>query len=197
MKYYYLFLAILLVSLGSAHEGQEEDVETMGVEDATHHFEVVLKTLDGVDVPYATVDATFVGADGHAVSVHLHPMLGGFFHYGSNIELRKQVYDVQLHIDPPTLMRSQSRAGWFETPLDVSFSYDASQVLSGMESINSTEVDDVFVELLVMPASPHITMDSSRSGTIGGGIWRMWAFLVVGVLFGVMATWALLTEHKK
>lgn len=189
-------MVFLLVGSAVAHEEQGVVAETVGVDQATHHFEVVLKTLDGVDVPYAQVSAVFVGVDGHTVEEKLHPMIGGFFHYGANVALREELYEVQLHIDPPAMMRSQSRAGWFEKPLDVMFEYDASQEVSEMITVDETVVDEVFVELLVMPASPHVVVSGAHEQSTQG-MWRMWAFLIVGIIFGVMATWAFLTERQR
>lgn len=189
-------MVFLLAVSVAAHDDHSVGVGTVGVGQATHHFEVVLKTLDDSDIPYAQVFAEFFGVDGHTVEAELHPMLGEFFHYGANVALREQAYEVDLHIDPPAMMRSQSRAGWFESPIDVSFTYDASQELSGMVLIDETVVDEVVIEFLVMPASPHVVIVGAHQTPVSG-MWRMWAFLIVGILFGIMATWAFLTEQRR
>lgn len=118
----YFLLICLLLPLVSGH-GEVADGEFVSDSGATHHFEVELDSLDGLALPYATVEATFVSANDRQ-TVLLHPMVSKRFHYAADVTLLGEPYRVDVHIDPPSVMRGLARKDSWTEPYDLSYEFD-------------------------------------------------------------------------
>jgi len=84
-------------------EAAKPTLEPVG-EEATNHVEaVVLDRATGQLLPSASVTMTFLAGARPLETVHLHPLLSVFAHYGRTLALPAGATDVRVRVEPPAI----------------------------------------------------------------------------------------------
>ncbi len=91
----------------------------------THHFDVETSIpKKGHRIPYSDVRATFINLRTKERFVKLvPPMIRDYFHYGTNVRLKKDKYEVIIEVGPPILAREVSFNKWMQ-PVKVNFQFE-------------------------------------------------------------------------
>ena len=83
----------------------------------THHFDVETSALKkGGGIPYSDVRATFINLrTKERFTKIVPPMFRDNFHYGTNVSLKKDKYEVIIEVGPPMLAREVTFNKWMQT----------------------------------------------------------------------------------
>jgi hypothetical protein len=154
-----LFLLILTATPVLAHPIKP----TESGEVTTHHLEIVPLDVNGEFISY--VDVAYVEVtdeEGNTEKVDLHPMWGGFWHYGVNLDLKPETYIFKFNLHPTTVARDDTTLDKFVEEIELEVVFDASQTVLGLQELATEEYEDVNVEVFITEGKQMYTVESKH-----------------------------------
>lgn len=136
---------------------------TQSGEITTHHLEIVPVDVNGEFISY--IDVAFVEVtdeEGNTEKFDLHPMWGGFWHYGVNLDLKAETYIFKFNLHPTSVVRDDTTLDKFLEEIELEVVFDASQTLLGMQELATEEYDDVNVEVFIAEGKPMYEVESTH-----------------------------------
>ena len=91
----------------------------------SHHLGIDLTDLkSGGAIPTAVIQVTLTHRESRKqTTTDLPAMFGKRFIYGANLKLEQGIYDADVRIDPPTIMRMGPSMNQWQSPVEAKFTF--------------------------------------------------------------------------